>query len=146
MFISEWAEKLNGIEYPADDELQNLNSKLRADGIIAVCGASDDLLEFYGVIYDEMDALDGTEVRISSREKGTAFIFDEEENRDSAEFNREEIEAMEKIKAVWTPKDIKASWKIETEIPCIPFDIMEDGELYCRGVLIHIDSIKGARD
>jgi hypothetical protein len=141
MTVKEWAEKINGFEYPAN-ELEHLNKKMAVDGIIIAYGASDDLLEFNGVIYAEVDAWKGTDVRIFSRGKGTAFIFNKEENKDSAEFNRKEIEQMQKIKAVWRPKDIDASWKIETEIPHETFDIMEDGELFCRGVVFHVDDVK----
>jgi hypothetical protein len=52
---------------------------------------------------------------------------------------------MQKIKAVWDPEDIDASWKIETEIPHETFDIMEDGELFCRGVVFHVDDVKAVR-
>jgi hypothetical protein len=144
MTVREWAEKISGFEYPAD-ELDNLNKEMAADGIIIAFGASDDLLEFRGVIYDEVGAREGMEVRISSRGKGTAFIFDEEENKDSAEFNRKEIEQMQKIKTRWEPEDIDASWKIETEIPHETFDIMEEGELFCRGVVYHVNDIKAVR-
>ncbi|GHU64575.1 hypothetical protein FACS189447_01700 [Spirochaetia bacterium] len=142
MQIKEWAKRLDGIEYPAN-ELDSLNAELKVDGIIAVFGHSDDLMEFRGVINYEEGAWEGVEVLISSREKGTVFIFDEEENRDSAEFNRAQIDAMQKIKAVWAPEDIEASWKIETDIPHETFNIIEDEELFCQAILIHIDSIKG---
>jgi hypothetical protein len=151
MTVKEWAKKISGFEYPAD-ELDNLNKEMAADGIIIAHGASDDLLEFRGVIYDEVGAWEGTEVRISSRGKGTAFIFDEEENQDSFEFNQKEIVAMQQVKAIWSPRcrDVEdnesgeafASWLIETEIPHETFDIMEDGELFCWGVVLHVDNIK----
>jgi hypothetical protein len=143
MTVKEWAEKINGFEYSAD-ELDNLNKKMAADGIIIAYGASDDLLVLGGVIYAEEDAWEGTEVRIFSRGKGTAFVFDEEENKDSAEFNRKEIKQMQIIKAVWEPEDIEASWLVETEIPHETFDIMEDGELFCRGVVFHVDRLQAA--
>jgi hypothetical protein len=151
MTVKEWAKKISGFEYPAD-ELDNLNKEMAADGIIIAYGASDDLLEFRGVIYDGVGAWEGVEVRISSRGKGTAFIFDEEENQDSAKFNRKEIAAMQKVKAIWSPKcrdvedngsdEVFASWLIETEIPHEAFDIMEDGGLFCRGVVFHVDNVK----
>jgi hypothetical protein len=144
MKVKDWVERISGFEYPAD-ELDNLNKEMAADGIIIAYGASDDLLEFQGVVNDEVGVYGGNEVSISSRRKGTAFIFDEEENNDSKEFNRKEIEQMQKIKAVWAPKDIDASWKIETEIPHETFDIMEDGELFCRGIVFHVDDIKAVR-
>jgi hypothetical protein len=137
MTVQEWAKKLNGIEYPAN-ELDTFNRELEADGIIAAYGASDDLLEFRGVIDDEIGAWEGTVVKIAQRDKGQYIIFDEEENRDSAEFNKKEIAAMKKVRAIWCPKDgddIYASWEIDINVPYKNFDIMEDGELYCRGIL-----------
>jgi hypothetical protein len=148
MTVKEWAEMLNGIEYPAN-ELNEFNKDMKKDGIIIVNGASDDLLEFRGIINDEAGAYEGTEIRIASRGKGTAFIFDEEENTDSAEFNRKEISAMQKIKAIWAPVDddgkVFASWLIETEISHENFDIMEDGELFCRGAVFHVDDVNAVR-
>jgi hypothetical protein len=145
MNVKEWAEKLNGCEY-RQEVTRNDCDQLKSDGVIIACGASDDLLDFSGALYDEIGAWDGVEVRISSREKGSAFIFDENENRYTAEFNKSQIKNMQTIKAIWSPKDIEASWKIETKIPHETFDIMEDGELYCRGIAFHVDSIKRVWD
>jgi hypothetical protein len=140
--VKEWAEKLNGIEYPAD-ELDIFRKEMAENGIIAVFGASDDLLEFRGVLCEEAGAWEGNTVLIASREKGTAFLFDKEENEETAEFNRKEIEQMRRVTAVWKPGDIDACWKIETDIPHETFDIMEDGELFCRGVVFHVDDVTG---
>jgi hypothetical protein len=148
MTVKEWAEKISGFGYPAD-ELDDLNKEMAADGIIIAYGISDDLLEFRGVVCDEVGAWEGTEALIASRGKGTAFIFDEEKNAGSAEFNRKEISSMHKIKAIWAPKDDNekcfVSWLIETEIPHETFDIMEDGDLYCRGVVFHVNDVKAVR-
>jgi hypothetical protein len=148
MTVKEWAGALNGIDY-FSGELSRLNKTMKEDGIIVVDGASDDLLEFWGVICDELGAWEGTEVLIASRGKGIAFIFDEDENRDSAEFNQKEISAMQKIKAIRNPVNENgeafASWLIETEIPHETFDIMDDGELFCRGVVFHVDNVKAVR-
>jgi hypothetical protein len=149
MTVKDWAKKLNGIEYPSD-ELDRFDLDMKKDGIIVVNGASDDLLDFHGVIHDELGAYEGTEVRIASREKGTAFIFDKGENRDTAEFNRKEISAMQEITAIWEPVEdgkMLASWLIETEIPHETFDIMEKGGLFlfCRGVVFHVNDVKVVR-
>jgi hypothetical protein len=151
MTVKEWAERINGFEYPAD-QLDDLNQEMKNDGIIIAYGTSDDLLKFWGVIYDEVGPCEGIEARISSRGKGTAFIFDEEENRDSAEFNRKEISAMQKIKAmpiIQIPADddgeVLALWLIETEIPHENFNVMKDGKLFCQGIVFHVDDVKAAR-
>jgi hypothetical protein len=135
--VKEWAAKLNGIEYPAD-ELDKFSKEMAENGIIAAYGASDDLLEFRGAIYDEAGAWEGTEVRLAVYPDGTVKIFNEEENRETFEFNHEEIDRMKTVRAVWGPKSIEASWAIETSISHESFDIMEDGELFCRGVVFHM--------
>ena len=40
--------------------------------------------------------------------------------------------------AVWSPEDCtpELSWMINTNIPCATFTIMEDGEPFCRGIVI----------
>lgn len=39
------------------------------------------------------------------------------------------------IEAIWSPDEIDASWLIKTDIPHATFDILEDGDLFCRGVV-----------
>jgi hypothetical protein len=63
MTVKEWAGKLNEIEYPAG-EIHQLEKELKADKIIVVYGASDDLLEFEGLICEEMGAYNGGEAKI----------------------------------------------------------------------------------
>jgi hypothetical protein len=154
MTTKEWAARINGVEYPAD-ELDDLNKAMAADGIIIAYGASDDLLEFRGVSYDEAGAWEGTEVRVFSRGEGTAFLFNEDENKESAEFTRKEIAAMPKIRAIFAPRnrdvldngddEVFATWLRETEIPHETFDIMEDGELFCRGIVFYAKDINKRR-
>jgi hypothetical protein len=147
MTVKEWAGKLNGIEYPAD-ELDRFSKEMAEDGIIAAYGASDDLLEFCGVINDEVGAWDGTTVKIAAGEDGELKIFNEEENRETAEFNKMQIACMKKIVAIWCPHDEHnkawASWHITAPDiePFYYFDIMEDGELFCRGLLFEAKQAK----
>jgi hypothetical protein len=147
MTVKEWAEKINGFGYRAD-ELDKFSKEMAEHGIIAAYGASDDLLEFRGVIYDEAEAWEGTEVRLAACPDGSVKLFNEDENRETSEFNREETGRMKKIKAVWCPEgdngEVWASWAIETGIPHETFDIMEDGELFCRGVVFRAGHIKDA--
>ena len=32
-------------------------------------------------------------------------------------------------------------WKYKTPFPVVEFDIVEDGEKYCRGIIFELDSI-----
>lgn len=130
----EWAAKLSGREY--GEEVSGAESKqAKEDGVVIVFGASDDLLEFRGVIDDEDGAWEGTKVKLTNKPS----LFNEEENAETLEFNRMQIAGMRTITAVWCPKNeagkVWASWEIKTDIPHVPFDIMEDGEIFCRGLV-----------
>lgn len=130
----EWAQKLNGIEYPAYG-IERQSKAIALDGQIVVYGLSDDLLEFNGVINDEASAWEGTRVKITNKPS----LFDYDDNRETLEYNKNQIENMKTIIAEWCPKnkdgEIWASWEIKTDIPHETFDIMEDGELFCRGIV-----------
>ena len=59
--IEQVAEQLNGNEYREEGSDQ-LWSDCKRHGIVVVFGASDDLMEFRGAIYDEASAYNGTTV------------------------------------------------------------------------------------
>ena len=43
-----------------------------------------------------------------------------------------------RIDAYWCPKELDCSWAYKSSVPASTFDIMEDGELYCRGIVIDL--------
>lgn len=134
MNAKEWAERLNGREYR--DEMNGFEEKqAHDDGVIIVFGASDDLIEFRGVINDEDGAWEGTTVKLTNKPS----LFNEDENEETLEFNRMQIASMRTVQAIWCPKGedgkVWASWEIRSQIPHETFDIMEGGELYCRGIV-----------
>lgn len=136
MNAKEWAERLNGREYR--DEMNGFEEKqAHDDGVIIVFGASDDLIEFRGVINDEGYAWDGVTVSLTNKPS----LFKEDENQETLEFNRMQIANMNKVQAIWCPTGqdgrVWASWHIvlHGSLQGHPFDIMEDGELFCRGIV-----------
>ena len=135
MNVKEWAERLNGREYGEELEDQNEAKQAKDDGVVIVFGASDDLLAFRGAIDDVVGAWEGVKVKLTP----APGVLNEEANAEKLDWNRMQIAGMRTLKAVWGPvgKDGKAwaSWQIKTEIPHETFDIMEDGELYCRGLV-----------
>lgn len=96
-------------------------------GLVVVFGYSDDNAELEGAIYDEVGCYDG----------GTIHL-----NR-SGVCKKKDRTA--KIKALWCPKDeagqTYASWAYQTDLPHHTFDIMEEGELYCRGIVFQLSDI-----
>lgn len=127
------AARLDGHEYPFR-EVRNFTDEARASGLVIVHGASDDLMEFDGAIEDELDACGG----------GLAYLDDEGIlSNPCAEpdcpYYAKAIKAAVKIEAVW---DVDGySWIYRTDIPHESFDIVEDGEKYCRGIVFAMGAV-----
>ena len=134
------ATQLNGREYGAEitKEEEKLADKC---GLVVICGASDDLVELRGAIHDELGAYGGKTILIHS--KG-AMEEDHECECDYCGFKAMKAKCA-KIEAVWgTPVSTVAaggdsySWTYKTGIPHATFDILEDGEKFCRGIVIDV--------
>lgn len=135
MTKEEAAVLLNGFEYPAR-EIEQHHKSLAAAGLVAAFGMSDDLLEFRGAIYDEVGAYDGTTVLVDTEGLIPSFdaVSDEGDEAQMAAYFRRKPNGVG-IEALWSPGEIDASWLIKTPIPHVTFDILEDGDLYCRAVV-----------
>lgn len=138
MDAKEAAALLNGREYRKEITREE-EAALKAAGLVAVFGASDDLVEFRGAIHDEAGAHDGGSVAISS----TGLPVNECDNDECPHFQKI-IAAAQKIDAIWGEDDI--SWSYRTSIPHETFQIMEDGEVYCRGIVFALADVAKAGD
>jgi hypothetical protein len=117
----EWAALLNGREY--GNEITNDEAaQAKADGIVVLFGASDDLCEMEGAFCDEAGCYDGGTLHIS---KAGRFV--------GSKGNR--------IEAIWCG-DSGWNWNYETSIPHATFEVMEGKDKYCRGIVFHIDDLK----
>lgn len=131
MDIETAANALHGCEYRKEGS-RELFEQMKDAGLVAVFGASDDLMEFRGAIYDEIGAWDG----------GTAYLDDgglltnECENDDCPHFARVQ-KAARTIQARWCPSG-DLSWDYVTDIPHATFDVREDDEIYCRGIVFRL--------
>jgi hypothetical protein len=134
------AAALNGNEYRREGS-KELFAAMKADGLVAVFGASDDLLEFRGAIYDEVGAYEGTTVKVDAEGLIPTWdsLEDASESEHAAYFRRKPNGVA--IEAVWAPGDPDASWLIITDIPHATFDIMEEGDLYCRGIVFALSDL-----
>jgi len=133
------AALLTGREYHNEITKQE-EQEAKEAGLVVVFGYSDDNMEMRGAIHEEFGAYEGGEIAFTKEGK---------------EIEAEDMEVLEKynvvpplnkIEAVWCPEnnegDIMCSWLYETEIPHSEFDIMEDGELYCQGIVFSINDLK----
>jgi hypothetical protein len=139
MDLKAFAGILNNREYPF--QLSTEEQELaKQNGIVIVYGASDDLIEFDGAIRDEGDCYEGS----------TFFVDDEGllPNWDNLDHDDEEVvlayqkrksAAKHSIKALWNVNGY--SWRYETDIPHETFEIVEDKEKYCRGMVFYITEL-----
>lgn len=132
--IKSIAKKLNGIErsgIPGEIQME-----ARESGLIIAYGASDDCFEMRGFICEEWSASDGTIVHVDS--DGIAEDPFDPDNTDNERLK----DATHYIQAVWDPKDKDVSWSIETDLPHEKFNIMEDGEVFCIGMVFALPEKK----
>jgi hypothetical protein len=132
MTPEEAAAELNGNQY-GNEGSKELFARMRAAGLVAVFGASDDLMEFRGAIYDEEGCYDGRTVYVNSH----GIVKNKCDEGDQCPNWRQTGRA---IHAVWAPEGENGgiSWIYKTEIPHATFDIMEDSDVYCRDIVFRL--------
>ena len=133
MNIQEFAKMLDGNEMGR--EISKADAiRAKELGFVVVFGYSDDGAELRGAIDDEISCPDGRTVYLDND-----GIFHECESG-----CRHACKAREKCKtivAIWDKDGY--SWVYETDIPHATFDIMEDGQKYCRGTVFDVKSLYG---
>ncbi|MFZ6655879.1 hypothetical protein [Undibacterium sp. TJN19] len=140
MTKEEFAALLNGRDY--GDEIAHAEEKLaRESGLLVIVGSSDDLVEIYGVEREELGAYEGLQFSVDA--KGTVRrpniewegeITDEDEETLATYFQRKQV--AKPIQARWCADDSEWTWSFKTDIPHSTFDIVDEGEKFCRGIVI----------
>ena len=136
MDIQEVADKLNGVQYAEEGKILTLEycKELRREGIVVVRGYSDDLVEFDGAISDEFGA---GEYYLNSK----GLIRSECEDDRCPYFEKILKEATYYIKTQWCEVEDYA-WAYDTNIPHAVFDVMEDEDKYCRGIVFKLKDLE----
>lgn len=138
MNAQELAARLNGREYRREITREE-EAMAKAAGLVVVFGASDDLVEFRGAINDEADAYNGTTAYVDAK----GLLPDRNQVDDDDEALRDYFARQPNtlpIKAVWDEYG-SYSWTFETSIPHETFEVVEDGELYCRGIVFALADV-----
>lgn len=114
MIKEELAAMLNGQQYLNEltPEIRKLSSE---NNLLIIFGRSDDLCEFRGAIDEEFECYDGGKIDCKR--------------------------LPELIEAIWEPYGLDCSWAYETKLPHAKFEIYEDDELYCIGIVIDLKEI-----
>ena len=134
----ELAKILHGREY--GNEITKEDERLaKQNDLIIITGYSDDNVEIYGYFREELPAWNGTSFSINEEQ-----IFEDKHECNCMYCNYEIKRQNTKfIEAIWCDEslDPKICWTFKTEIPHATFDIMEDGEIFSRGIVISLDDL-----
>jgi len=133
MDAKELAAKINGREYRNETTAAE-KQEAKANGLVIVFGASDDLMEFRGAVNDEYGAYEGETVYFTNG----GLLVNDCDNEDCPHFARLK-EAAEPIEAKWDSDGY--AWVYETAIPHATFEILEDGDKYCRGIVFALSDV-----
>lgn len=129
--INEFAMFLDGREYGSEITREE-SERAKELGFVVVYGASDDLAEFEGAIYDEADCFGGGQIYL---EKDGLFAGCECE----CQYSEAVFKKCKVIKAVWGEDGY--SWQYKTDIPHATFEIYDNGEKYCKGIVFKISEL-----
>ena len=127
------ADQLNGREY--GEEIRKEEILLAKDNnLVVVFGASDDLMEFEGMIQDEIGCYNGGVAYLDKNGLMSNACDD-----DCCPYFAEKIKEAYKIEAVWAQGGY--GWTYKTEIPHVKFTIFDNGDPYCEGIVFNFSSL-----
>ena len=128
------AKLLDGREM-GEEVSQSEAEAAKENGLVIVYGASDDLMELEGAIYEEFDYEETVYLDANG-------IFESRCEDEDCPYAEEQKARCKTIKAIFCPP-CGGTWAYETEIPHATFKIYEDGELYCTGIVFDLYRIGG---
>ena len=131
MTPQELAERMNGRQYGNEITKEEV-ALAKASGLVVVFGYSDDGMELAGTIMDEIGAYNGTTVFLTT--DGILENCEEE-----CHHYQRALEKARPLKAIWDREGY--SWIYEAPFPHATFDVMEDGEKYCRGIVFRLADV-----
>lgn len=130
MTINEMAKRLHGREYGCEiTQAEALQAK--RSHLVVVFGYSDDNMELRGAIDDEIGCWGDTKVyvdgskayKMAAGECGSCRLY------------QKHVAMLPWIQAL---RGNDCFWYYQTSLPHAEFDVFEDGELYCRGIVCQL--------
>jgi hypothetical protein len=130
----ELASAIDGNEYRSEIN-KRAAIQAKESGLVVVYGASDDLVEFEGAISDEVG---GPGIIPITR---TGILQSECDGGDECPYFEAILKAATTIEAIWCGEPSGPSWTYKTALPHSTFNIMEDGDVFCRGIVFAVADI-----
>lgn len=127
--MREFTRTLNGREYACCMFTKQEIQLAKDNGWIIVTGASDDLMEFEGALCTESGCYNGGKVFFSK-------------------YGLNDGKFLNCIEAVWCGEEALDEngnvipWIYKTDIPHETFMIYEEGNPYCRGIVLSVSDLK----
>lgn len=115
-----------------------LRNQVKEAGLVVLYGASDDLYELEGAVIHEGDAREGTKILVHP--EGHLRNRDDIDTDEDMRKWLDQKAAARTFIAHWCKND--TSWSYSTDVPHETFKIMEDDEVYCIGLVFHLDDLK----
>lgn len=134
MTPKELAAHLHGSEYPFKLP-KALAHIVKENGLVVVYGASDDLMEFEGAINNELGCYEGGVAYVTPK----GLLENKCEDPDCP-YHAEERKTAKPINAIFGEN--ACTWTYKTRIPHETFDIIEDDETYCKGIVFALCDVE----
>ena len=136
MTAKELAQMLNGRE--CGFEITAQEEQIAKDsGLVVVFGYSDNLVEFRGAFHEEEDARFNRATHLTKEGIAKKPCMELGE----CEYYAKCTKGAKEINAAWHDADAGAAWSYKTDIPHETFNIYEDGELFCIGIVFSVDDM-----
>ena len=126
---------LTGREY-TEEINSRIIDRMNGTDLVVVFGGSDDLMEFRGAIHDEVGCSGGGKAHLNSN----GLLVNRCED-DGCPYFQHLISRATTIEALWCAEP-NISWTYKTGIPHSTFLIMEDSEIYCRGIVFNLSDVR----
>ena len=128
------ANMLHGRQY-REEISRDEEQSAKENGLVVVFGASDDLMEFRGAIYDEVDCFEGGKAHVD--ESG---LFESMCDSYDCPYLEKERAKCKSITAIW--RNDNPNWMYKTDIPHETFCVYEDADPYCVGIVFEMRDLK----
>ena len=139
MTAKELAATLTGRE-AGEEIMMGEERDIKDAGLVVVYGYSDDNVEFCGAINDEVGSYDGGTVYLTENGILESPSCECAEDCDCPYFDAARKKA-KTIKAVWHDEG-NPCWTFETNIPHETFEIMEEDEVFCKGIVFYMADLE----
>jgi hypothetical protein len=125
---NEAAARLDGCEYGSEGSSE-LFAEMKKARLVAFFGSSDDLIEMRGAIHDETGP---GKVRLTPE----GLLSNDCRNDACPYFAR-----LSRYASTVVGEYGQDGWTMSTDLPHSAFVVLEDGETYCRGVVLSLDEV-----